>query len=595
MNPRQTLLTTLFESLEANGVRFCILRNYENLYTMDDTDVDLLVSPFSLACFERCLREAAARAQFRFVHAARYVNYSYVFWHRGAGFTRIDFETDVRWRLFAVLFAREVLDARLRHGEFFIPDPRHESVILFLTAVWRGTLSSRYRRQLARLYDACPDKARLRETLENAFGATGEALLELQARAATGTFDEAFCGRVRRSIIRNNHRHARRLAALLRNAWGDALRLLNRLRTPAGISLLYVGGSGREQNFDELFRRIEFLFPAKKCTLRKFDLTVGSAATARWGVGLRLLRLRTLFKGGLFVRAYRLPQNADLLPLIHSHSRYLFPSRTIVCLEDRDKQLYFGHVATGFMAVAGPPEASGEPDLSQLFIEFVSNILERRTAAKNKPPRRPGVFCVLVGLDGAGKTTLARNLCQPGAHDSPFCGVRYFHWQPKIFKDIEFPFPEFKAPPRKNELARNRLNTALSVARLVKNVVLANLAYWMRVRSLLRRGYLVLVDRYFYNYYLDPVSVKYYGPAGFLDRMRRLFPQPDMVLKLGATREVLRQRKQELSEAEIVRQISVLDQLQCDAAVVVGADASQPAARVARDAMNAIVNAAGPL
>src|SRR5580765_3095790 len=100
MSPLKTFLTTLFESLDANGVHYCLMRNYEDLYTGTDTDVDLLVSPYSLAWLERCLRAAAGRTQFRFVHTAPYVNYSYVFWHPEAGFGRMDFETEVRWRLF---------------------------------------------------------------------------------------------------------------------------------------------------------------------------------------------------------------------------------------------------------------------------------------------------------------------------------------------------------------------------------------------------------------------------------------------------------------------------------------------------------------
>src|SRR5439155_358140 len=82
-------------------------------------------------------------------------------------------ETKVRWRLLTVLTAREVLDARRRHQEFFIPHPRHETVILFVAAIWRRALSERYREQLSRLYAACADKEALRGELVEAFGLAG--------------------------------------------------------------------------------------------------------------------------------------------------------------------------------------------------------------------------------------------------------------------------------------------------------------------------------------------------------------------------------------------------------------------------------------
>ena len=119
-NPRRQFLSRFFGDLEQNGIRYCIQRNYDNLYDNDlATDLDMIVSEYSRGRFEQCLQEAAARTGFRFVHQARYVNYSQVFWHPTAGFVRVDFETDVRWRLFTVLNAREVLDARLRHENFF--------------------------------------------------------------------------------------------------------------------------------------------------------------------------------------------------------------------------------------------------------------------------------------------------------------------------------------------------------------------------------------------------------------------------------------------------------------------------------------------
>jgi len=145
--------------------------------------------------------------------------------------------------------------------------------------------------------------------------------------------------------------------------------------------------------------------------------------------------------------------------------------------------------------------------------------------------------------------------------------------------------PEPGNLPRQPKRNASAMETVRSIARLTKNLVRAQLVWWLRLRSLRQRGYLVLVDRYFYNYYLDPRSVKYYGPRRFLDALGRLFPKPDVVITLSAPPEVLLQRKQELSEAEVREQAATLQQLNFPNSKIIAADASEPAEVVAQRVM----------
>jgi thymidylate kinase len=187
----------------------------------------------------------------------------------------------------------------------------------------------------------------------------------------------------------------------------------------------------------------------------------------------------------------------------------------------------------------------------------------------------------LVGLDGAGKTTVARNLCSPIHVAGEFAGVRYFHWRPKVRRVTEWPLPDYRETPRKPPLPRTPLNTALSLARITRNVLLVRLAWIVQVRPLVRQGYLVIVDRYYYNYHLDPDSVRCSAPPGWVRFMTRLFPAPDLVIKLGATKEVLLARKGELTSGEVEAQCARLTALPAGPAQVVTVDSAQPPEAVA--------------
>jgi thymidylate kinase len=136
--------------------------------------------------------------------------------------------------------------------------------------------------------------------------------------------------------------------------------------------------------------------------------------------------------------------------------------------------------------------------------------------------------------------------------------------------------------PRKTPLEKHLLRPFVSSLRLAKNLMLANLGYWFRTRSLKRRGALVLVDRYYYNYFLDPVSVKYYGPQWLLQKAQALFPKPDLVVVLKASTQTLLARKQELSPDEAQHQNQILENLRFNAKDVMELDAGRPPEELAR-------------
>lgn len=554
MSTRRALLEELFRRLNAPPLPFCVLRNYERLFDDESSDVDLLTLPETAETVIGHCRAAGRATGFALVQRTRFVNHSLVFWNGGRSFVRIDIDTEKRWKRFHLLTAAQVLATRRPHGNFFVPGPAEEAVIILTQALWQGELSERYAARLAALQPeiaAVGDTAR--KVLAAAFG-SGAAL--------PGPVTEPdWPARLERRIHRNVLSQPARLWQSLRHVGKDIARLKLRQQSPPG---LFVRGIGLGAEFAEsLQASLAVLFPLKK----------GRAQTGRLA---DQDRRQMLFKGGLAM---------ELLPDTPKPATALagdWPNlnRSFAAVRQSTGEFLFSHLGTGFMAAGQNADE---------FARFICEVLSHlHTAA---PASWRGAFVVLLGLDGAGKTTLARNLAHLEARNFAPAGVRYFHFRPKCFPGVELPLPDPANQPRKAPLKKSLLNAALSVLRLARNVLLANLAWWWQVRPMLQRGCVVLVDRYFYNYRLDPASVKYAGPEWLLAVAERFFPVPEVVIVLRAPAGMLLARKQELSPEEIARQTEVLERLRFGTAKVIAVDASQPAAAMARATLTALANA----
>jgi energy-coupling factor transporter ATP-binding protein EcfA2 len=157
---------------------------------------------------------------------------------------------------------------------------------------------------------------------------------------------------------------------------------------------------------------------------------------------------------------------------------------------------------------------------------------------------RQGRFVVIVGPDGVGKTTVARALV---AAAGPPTG--YFHFRPLVFSPI------LDAPPASMDPAIDKGSSAgsrlLGWIRIGRNLVRFWAGYLLRVRPAIAGGALVIGDRWAYGYLVQPAALKFYGPTWLARLALRLLPEPDLVANLTAPVDVVRDRKQELSPAEI--------------------------------------------
>ena len=159
-----------------------------------------------------------------------------------------------------------------------------------------------------------------------------------------------------------------------------------------------------------------------------------------------------------------------------------------------------------------------------------------------------GAFVVMVGPDGVGKTTVARNLI--GLHDGP---TAYFHFRPPLFGAMATGPPDGSAPAIDKGRATGW--RALGWLRLLRTFLHLWIVHLTTVLPAIKRGTLVVGDRWVYPYLVQPHAVRFYGPRQLASLAIRALPRPDMVVNLTAPRDLILTRKAELTADQIEREL----------------------------------------
>jgi thymidylate kinase len=166
-----------------------------------------------------------------------------------------------------------------------------------------------------------------------------------------------------------------------------------------------------------------------------------------------------------------------------------------------------------------------------------------------------GVFMVILGPDGVGKSTLVKLLIEQLG--PAFRRRRVFHFRPMLIA----PQDETKILTTDPHAVSPRGSLG-SAMRLLGFFLDYWLGYLLLIRPLVARSGLVVFDRYFNDILVDPKRYRYAGPAWLPRRLIRLVPTPDLpFLILDAEDEVILSRKQELDPSELSRLRAAYQQL----------------------------------
>lgn len=158
------------------------------------------------------------------------------------------------------------------------------------------------------------------------------------------------------------------------------------------------------------------------------------------------------------------------------------------------------------------------------------------------------MFVAVVGPDGVGKTSVADHVVAAGRGRA-----LYFHFCPTPEQPLR-PFVHLGDEPAQPPVVSDG-NRVLGVVRLCRNLARFWLAYLIHIRPALRRGSLVVADRWGYGYQASPHPLRFYGPRWLGLAAVRMMPRPRVVINLKAEPSVIRNRKDDLDLATLEREL----------------------------------------
>jgi len=164
--------------------------------------------------------------------------------------------------------------------------------------------------------------------------------------------------------------------------------------------------------------------------------------------------------------------------------------------------------------------------------------------------RPPGLFVVIAGPDGVGKSTaciLTKN----------FLSQRYF----KI-KHFHFGFRPGLLPTHKKigfSLPRKK-NNFFDFLRFLYHFVDYWFGYLFKIRPVVVRSGIVLVERYFYDYLLPGKEKGVVVKNKIIKFFLFFLPKPDIFVLLFNKPKIIRKRSKDLTENQIKRHIEILEE-----------------------------------
>lgn len=188
------------------------------------------------------------------------------------------------------------------------------------------------------------------------------------------------------------------------------------------------------------------------------------------------------------------------------------------------------------------------------LIEHVSIEIRKRIFVRKQ-------MLVIIGPDGTGKSTVVNQLrthiCELLKYD--IAKIKILHFRPNVLPNLKrlLTFWQNNSAPEEFTSPHRAKPSGFigSLMRLIYYFFDYTFGYFIKIRPLFGRHYILIFDRYYYDLIVDPGRSRIKLPKFIPTMLLKLIPEPSLSVFLDNDPDVVLQRKQELSREEIERQI----------------------------------------
>jgi thymidylate kinase len=253
---QQDFLVTLFDSLDRNHVRYCVLHSWEELPQNLSSDLDIAVHPQddqNLALVFGLLQKKG----YCLVQVINYFVDAYCFrflWFEGPAINSLAVDVIFKHQRGALIApsVKLLVSGRRRHGMFWVPTPEAEFTYLLARKTWKGTAPVTQQRRLKLLVEQLG-----RPTAEKLAGELflGTLKIRVVEACASGRLNPLLpqikAQAWGTSLVRNPLR-------LIVDLLSDGMRLVRRWSQPTGLLVAVMGpdGAGKSTLIEHLVQAV---------------------------------------------------------------------------------------------------------------------------------------------------------------------------------------------------------------------------------------------------------------------------------------------------------------------------------------------------
>ena len=236
-----TFLTHLFDAWNSMGIRYLVLRNYDELPEYTGNDIDILLCPEQLHEAQSVIIEVVHQSGWSIHNIGEFsCKAFYVYNPKSLEQVHLDLMCGDKWYSFFFVDHELLLNSRRPYKNFYIPELVHEAAVNLMTRLlYGGYVKDKYRKGIRK--SATDFKEKLIITLHAWLGQGLAKEVVLKIRAGEWTAIESLTSEIRKKVLLANLKKPLRL---VRSLFSDLMRLARRWFRSPGISVVFFGPDG---------------------------------------------------------------------------------------------------------------------------------------------------------------------------------------------------------------------------------------------------------------------------------------------------------------------------------------------------------------